>query len=86
MVKLKAAIDNTSPDKNPARCREGSLSHDINSHFKRKAAALDDPFLTGPGYGFLDESGLFFDLHMFDPHHRQENHPAERIIGAGAAG
>jgi hypothetical protein len=47
---------------------------------------LDDPFLTGPGYGFLDESGLFFDLHMFDPHHRQENHPAERIIGAGAAG
>jgi hypothetical protein len=47
---------------------------------------LDDPFLADPGYRFRDKSDLFLDFHMFAAHHRQKNHPAERIIGAGAAG
>ena len=85
-VNLKAAIDNTSPKNGPTLYREGPLSHDFISHFKRKAITLDDPFLPGPGSGFLGNLRICFASRIFHFSHRNRSYPRDRITGAGVSG
>jgi hypothetical protein len=80
------AIEIPSPQKGPAHDSEGPLLHDIISQFKRKAVALDDPFLPGSQTGSLHRFHHHLVLHTYYPQRGLFYHPVDHIAATGACG